>query len=49
MLADEQKNIIRNFLKNISHISDKNYQKRIWIKGEGLECDSFDDACCRFF
>ena len=46
---EEKKHILNKFLKNISHISDKDYQRRIWIKGEGAECDDFDETCCRFF
>jgi hypothetical protein len=31
------------------HISDKEYQKRIWIKGVGPEVDDFDETVCHFF
>lgn len=49
-LTDEAKKDILDFVKNIvAHISDKEYQKRIWIRGEGPECDSFDETCCHFF
>ena len=43
------KQILISFLRNIRDISDKNYQKRVWIRGEGPECDSFDETCCHFF
>lgn len=50
MLKDEDKKyILSEYLRNIRHISDKEYQKRIWIRGEGPECDDFDETCCRFF
>ena len=50
MLADEnRKYILSEFLRNISHISDKEYQKRVWIRGEGPECDDFDETVCHFF
>ena len=44
-----KKQILFTFLGNIRDISDKNYQKRVWIRGEGPECDSFDETCCQFF
>ena len=45
----DRKYILNEFLKNISHISDEEYQKRIWIRGEGPECDDFDETVCHFF
>ena len=48
-LTEEDRNyILREFLRNISHISDKEYQTRIWIRGEGPECDDFGEAVCRY-
>jgi hypothetical protein len=41
--------MLLNFLENIEGISDKEYQERIWIRGEGPECDAFDETCCDFF
>ncbi len=50
MLTDEDKKYILNeFLNNISGISDKEYQKRVWIRGEGPECDDFTETVCHFF
>lgn len=50
MLTDEdRKYILNEFLRNIEHISDKDYQLRIWIHGEGPECDDFDETVCYFF
>lgn len=41
--------IIKGFLEIIQSISDLTYQNRIWIKGEGPECDSFDETIEFFF
>jgi hypothetical protein len=32
------------FLENIECISDKEFQKRVWIQGAGPECHDFDEA-----
>jgi len=49
-LSDAEKRYTLNeYLRNISHLQDKQYQNRIWIKGEGPECQAFDDAVCDFF
>ncbi len=50
MLADkDRKYILNEFLNNISGISDVEYQKRVWIRGEGPECDDFTETVCHFF
>lgn len=50
MLSDKaRKQILNSVLKTIEGISDKDYQKRVWIRGEGPECDDFDETCCNFF
>src|SRR5689334_1456120 len=49
LTADQRKYILNEHLRKIFHISDKEYQKRIWIRAEGPECDAFDDTCCNFF
>ena len=36
-------------LRNISHISDKQYQQRVWILGKGPEVDDFTETVCHFF
>ena len=41
--------IMKFLLEIINDLTDKEYQKRIWIRGEGPEVDSFDDAVCNFF
>jgi len=49
-LTDEDKKYILNeYLRNISHLSDKEYQRRVWIRGEGPECNDFTEAVCHFF
>ena len=40
---EEKKQIIEGFLQNIFCASNKEYQWRVWIKGEGPECDDFDE------
>lgn len=50
MLTNEdKKQILESFLETIEGISDKDYQKRIWIRGEGPEVDDFDETVCHFF
>jgi len=36
------------FIRIMDHISDKDYQKRVWIRGEGPEVDDFDETVCHF-
>lgn len=49
-LSEEaKKNIMESFLESISTIADEEYQRRIWIKGLGPECDSFDEFYDYFF
>ena len=43
---DIKKTVLSNILDEIGCISDKEYQRRTWIKGEGPD---FDEACCRLF
>lgn len=40
--------IIETFFRIIRHISDKEYQKRVWIRAEGPEVDDFDETVCHF-
>jgi hypothetical protein len=49
-ISDKDRNYILNeYLRNISHISDKEYQIRVWIEGLGLEVNDFDETVCHFF
>ncbi len=41
--------ILEEFLYNLYIISNKSYQKRVWIEAEGPEVHSFDNAACDFF
>ena len=50
MLTNEdKKQILESFLETVNGISNKEYQKRIWIRGEGPECDDFTETTCHFF
>ena len=50
MLTDEtRKRMFANFLQTIKWISDKEYQKRVWIRGKGSEVNDFDETACYFF
>ena len=49
LTEEDKKYILNEFLRSISHISDKEYQKRVWIRGEGPEVDDFDETICSFF
>lgn len=44
----DRKQILDNFLETIWTISNKDYQRRVWIKGIGPECNSYDDAFNEF-
>ena len=46
---DEKKQIVKGFVDIFFRIADKEYQKRVWIRGEGPECDDFTDVTCDFF
>ncbi|MCX6989874.1 MAG: hypothetical protein NTX49_02235 [Chlamydiae bacterium] len=45
----DRKQILISILETIEGISDKEYQKRVWIRGEGSQVDDFDETCCNFF
>jgi len=46
---EDRFNILNFLLERLSNISDKEYQKRIWVEGKGPEMDFFEDAACDFF
>jgi hypothetical protein len=48
-MKKENNHALINLLKIIDDISNKEYQKRVWIDGKGPECDDFDDTVCDFF
>ena len=45
----DRKQILASCLNVIAGISDKEYQKRVWIRGEGPEVDDFDETICNLF
>ncbi|MEI8300849.1 MAG: hypothetical protein WCG10_04465 [Chlamydiota bacterium] len=50
MLTEEnKKDIINAFINVFIRIRDVDYQKRIWVRCEGPECDDFDETACDFF
>lgn len=44
-----RRQILDSFLENLNGISDKEYQRRIWIEGQGPEVDNFIETVCDFF
>ena len=44
----QKKNILIRILEIIVAISDKEYQRRVWIRGEGPEVDDFGEAVCGY-
>ena len=44
-----RKTILEGFLITVCIISDKSFQERIWIRGEGPEVDDFTETVCDFF
>ncbi len=45
----DRKQILASCLEIVEGIYDKEYQKRVWIRGEGPEVDDFDETVCNFF
>lgn len=45
----DKKNILDTYKTIVARIADISYQTRVWIKGEGPECDDFDETVCQFF
>ena len=44
MIDDGKKTWLNTVLCRIQGVSDKAYQKRVWINGIGPECDDFDET-----
>lgn len=40
----KKKNRLSGLLETIEGVSDKDYQLRVWIRGEGPEVDDFDET-----
>ncbi|MCH9621355.1 MAG: hypothetical protein S4CHLAM20_07750 [Chlamydiia bacterium] len=49
LTKNEKEYILNNLLENICEISNKDYQKRIWIRSEGPYIGDFDEFCMEFF
>jgi len=50
MLTEEVgKRMLGHFLHTIAGISDKEYQRRVWIRIEGPEVGDFTETVCKFF
>ena len=49
MVTDDNKEFVMGLLGTIKDISDKEYQRRVWIRAEGWEVDDFDETVCCFF
>jgi hypothetical protein len=45
----DRKKILNDYLETISGIADQEYQERVWIRGEGPECDDYTESICHFF
>lgn len=41
--------ILKSILGFVDRISDEDYQKRVWVRLEGPECDDFDETMTYFF
>ncbi len=48
LTKEERKLILIGFLETIGWIANKDYQRRVWIRGEGPEASNFDEAVCWF-
>ena len=44
MSEETKKNLLNNLLREIWHVSSKEYQKKIWIEGKGPQCDDYDET-----
>ncbi len=44
MDEETKKNVLDSILRGIWHVSNKEYQRRIWIEGKGPQCDDYDET-----
>ena len=44
-----RKQLLLSVLDTVWCVSDKDYQKRVWILGNGPEVDDYDETVCNFF
>ena len=40
--------LIERLIEALECLSDRSYQERVWIRGEGPEIDDYDEAVCEF-
>jgi hypothetical protein len=40
----DESNYLKSLLRRVQSVSNKEYQKRVWIEGKGPECDDFDET-----
>ena len=45
---EAKRDILDLVLGRVAAIADIEYQKRVWIRGEGPEVDDFDETACHF-
>ena len=43
-MNNKEAQLVRSLLETIQWISDKDYQRRIWINAEGPECNDFGET-----
>jgi len=48
LTSEEKKDILNFVIKQVTSISNQEYQRRVWIRGEGPEVDDFDETTCHF-
>jgi hypothetical protein len=46
---EQKRDIVESFVDIFTRISSKEFQRRIWINGEGPEVDSYDDTVNEYF
>lgn len=47
LISGDKKYVLNEYVRYIHHISDKEYQKKTWIRGE-LPGTDFDETVCQF-
>lgn len=46
---EDKRQILKGFIDIFTRIASKEYQRRIWVNGEGPEVDDFDETVNDFF
>ena len=47
-MSTNRERTLKRLFEELEGISDKEYQRRVWIRGEGPECDDFGESVCRY-